>query len=647
MKVRIGVFAFLISAALSAASVGSSAQTTSNLDVERVLYDFCSQGGVDCTDGIQPLAGLIEDASGNLYGISNGGGGTNSSGCNSGSCGYGTVFKLTPSSSGYGYAALYNFCSQPYCTDGAKPLGDLIVDAAGNFYGTTSMGGVNGRGTVFKLTPSGNGYTESVLYNFCSQSQGSALCTDGVTPVGLIEDSSGNLFGTTNWGGTGATLVNGGYGYGTVFMLAPSGSGYKYTVLYSFCPSSSTGICLDGAAPATGALVEDASGNLYGMTTLGGAGNHALGCNGIGCGTVFKLSPNSGGYVETVLYSFCSQGGSSCTDGGYPYAGLIEDASGNFYGTTSAGGVNSCDTPGCGTVFKLAPNGSGSYTESVLHSFVYTDGTGPDAGLIEDASGNFYGTTSNGGAGLSWRCEGCGSGTVFELSPSGSGYTETVLYNFCSQGGEACTDGVMPMAGVIEDASGNLYGTTWEGGIGNNWGTIFKLSPPPPGITVSASPTSLTIGAGQSMTATITVTPQNGFNSTVSLACSGLPANTTCSFSPPSVTPSGVATPTQLTIAVSAQASVARPASYSFLPTTGFAVVVCLFVGRRRRLIGKALFVLAMACASLVYGCGGSGAAGGSGGGGGGNSSPQSYVVTVTATSGTIHQAAQVTLTIN
>ena len=644
MKVRIGVLAFLVSASLSAASIGASAQATSNLDSESVLYDFCSQGGVYCTDGIQPFAGLIEDASGNLYGTTQGGGSTNSADCNSGSCGYGTVFKLTTSGSGFTKTVLYNFCSQAYCTDGANPAAGLIADAAGNFYGTTVNGGTNLGGTVFKLTPSANGYTESVLYNFCSQ--GGAACTDGVNPqAGLIEDSSGNLYGTTWLGGTGVTLVNGAYSYGTVFKLAPNGSGYNYTVLYNFCPTSSTGFCLDGAAPL-GALIEDASGNLYGTTALGGAGTHALECNGIGCGTVFKLSPNSSGYVETVLYSFCSQGGGNCTDGAYPYdASLIEDTSGNFYGTTSAGGVNSCDTPGCGTVFKLAPKSDGSYAESVLHSFDYADGTSPDAGLIEDASGNLYGTTSNGGAGLSWRCEGCGSGTVFELSPNGTGYTETVLYNFCSQGGDACTDGVMPMAGVIEDASGNLYGTTWEGGDGNDWGTVFKLSPPAPGITVSASPTSLTIEAGGGGTATITVTPQNGFNSTVSFACSGLPANATCTFNPSSVTPSGVATPTQLTIAVSAQANVARPASYPFLPTTGFAVVVCLFVGRRRRVFGKALPVLVMACAALVYGCGGGGAAGG--GGGGGGSSPQTYTVTVMATSGTIQQTANVRLTIN
>ena len=644
----------LVATGLTVALVGAlfvpaQAQTggaaaPSNLDTESVLYDFCSQGGVYCTDGIKPFAGLIEDASGNLYGTTQGGGSTNSAACNSGSCGYGTVFKLTTSGSVFTKTVLYNFCSQAYCTDGANPAAGVIEDASGNFYGTTVNGGTNLGGTVFRLTPSANGYTESVLYNFCSQ--GGGACTDGVNPqAGLIEDSSGNLYGTTWLGGTGVTLVNGGYAYGTVFMLAPSGSGYRYSVLYNFCPTTSPGFCLDGAAPL-GALIEDASGNLYGTTALGGAGTHALECNGIGCGTVFKLSPNSSGYVETVLHSFCSQGGGNCTDGAYPYdASLIEDASGNFYGTTSAGGVNSCDTPGCGTVFKLTPNGNGSYTESVLHSFDYTDGTSPDAGLIEDASGNLYGTTSNGGAGLSWRCQGCGSGTVFELSPSGSGYTETVLYNFCSQGGEACTDGVMPMAGVIQDASGNLYGTTWEGGNGNDWGTVFKLSPAPPDFSIAASPTSLTVVPGQSGTSTILITPQNGFNSSVSFSCSGLPAGTSCSFSPTPITPSGATASTTLTLTASISAMNQLPNPFQYTPVAGMALTLC-FIRRRNRRRCKVWILCAAAALSLVCltACGrGTSNSGGTTS----NPTPESGTVTVTAISGSLSHSAPLTVSVN
>jgi uncharacterized repeat protein (TIGR03803 family) len=632
----------------------ASAQTPSNVDIESVLYNFCSQGGVYCTDGIQPSAGLIVDASGNLYGTTNGGGSANSSDCNVGSCGYGTVFKLSPSGSDYTKTVLYNFCSQTNCTDGATPYAGLIEDAAGDLYGTTYNGGANGGGTVFKLTPSGNGYTESVLYNFCSQSQGSAACTDGVNPqAGVIQDSSGNLYGTTNLGGTGVPLVDGAYAYGTVFMLAPSGSGYNYAVLYNFCPPSSTAFCTDGAAP-NAALIEDASGNLYGTTVLGGTGTHALECAGLGCGTVFKLSPNSGGYVETVLYNFCSQGGSNCTDGAYPYgAGLIEDASGNLYGTTSAGGVNSCDNPGCGTVFRLAPNGDGGYTESVLHSFDGADGVSPDAGLIEDASGNLYGTTSNGGTGLSWECEGCSSGTVFELSPSGNGYTETVLYSFCSEGGTQCTDGAVPMAGVIQDASGNLYGTTEFGGAnGIDWGTVFKLSPAPPAFTVSASPTSLTIKVGQSGTATFTVTPENGFDSAVSFACSGLPTEASCSFNPQTVTPSGgKSATTTLTITTTAPTSAALrragrgpQAAYALL-LPGLALgLVGAARGRRTRrglrLLGL-LVLLGLALAS----CSSSGGGSGSGGNPGTPAGTSTVTVTAGVTGGT-SQTATLTVTV-
>ena len=289
---------------------------------------------------------------------------------------------------------------------------------------------------------------EKVLHSFNG--------TDGWSPeAGLIFDAAGNLYGTTEYGGTGGNC--GAYGCGTVFELTPNGSGgWTETVLYSFCPQTG---CTDGANPAAG-LIFDAAGNLYGTTEYAGAYNS---------GTVFELTPNgSGGWTETVLYSFCSQ--ANCTDGYGPLAGLIFDASGNLYGTTRDGGAY-----GYGTVFELTPTGGGAWTERVLHGFGKgTDGAGPSyyGKLIFDAAGNLYGMTLSGGA--------YGFGTAFELTPTaGGGWTEQVLYSFNNNG----ADGISPFAGLTFDAAGNLYGTTWEGGIyscggaGSACGTVFELSP--------------------------------------------------------------------------------------------------------------------------------------------------------------------------
>jgi uncharacterized repeat protein (TIGR03803 family) len=327
---------------------------------------------------------------------------------------------------------LYSFTGNS--GDGASPHASMVKDTAGNFYGTTAHGGTNNFGTVFKLTPNGSGgYVESIVYAFASGS-------DGDTPqAGLIIDSSGNLFGTTLGGGSD--------NFGTVFKLAPNGSGgFVESVLYSFTD-------INGGPEAP--LIIDNAGNLYG-TTVGFQGS------GPSNGLVFRLAPNgSGGYTESVLYAFT--GGS---DGGNSRAGLIRDSAGNLYGTTSGGGNNSnnCNN-GCGVVFKLAPNGSGGYTESVLYSFTGgNDGWSPEAGLITDSAGNFYGTTAVGGP--------SNGGTVFKLAPNGSGgYTESVLYSFVFES----ADGLDPAAGLLMDSAGNLYGTTLDGGLG--YGTVFKLAP--------------------------------------------------------------------------------------------------------------------------------------------------------------------------
>jgi uncharacterized repeat protein (TIGR03803 family) len=329
--------------------------------------------------------------------------------------------------------------------DGAGPWqGGLISDNAGNAYGTTDGGGGagcnGGCGTVFKLTKDRK---ESVLYAFKGGS-------DGAGPDGaLMVDASGNLYGTTIFGGGGAGCNNGSNGCGTVFRLTPDGT---EKVLYAFQGGG------DGFDPVSN-IVTDQSGNLYGTTAAGGTFNSD--CASFGCGTIFEVQPNG---TKITLYQF--QGG---TDGADPNGPLIADAAGNLYGTTYGGGGCTFDG-GCGTVFELTSSGH----ESILYAFQGgTDGKGPLSGVIIDGAGNLYGTTFNGGSADS-------QGVVFEI-PTGGG-SERVLYSF--RGG---SDGANPMAGVVRDAKGNLYGTTEVGGgngkgckkiqFGIGCGTVFKLTP--------------------------------------------------------------------------------------------------------------------------------------------------------------------------
>ena len=274
---------------------------------------------------------------------------------------------------------------------------------------------------------------------------------DGSGPyAGLTLDSLGNLYGTTLYGGSHS--CGNGNGCGTVFMLTPSaGGGWIETVLHSFNNDGK-----DGYFPDFSGLTFDSLGNLYGTTQGGGSGACQSG-GYIGCGTVFELIPNGGGsWTENVLYSFSGNG----VSGAYPAAGVIFDAAGNLYGTTQQGGAYNR-----GTVFRLASNRDGSWTESVLHSFNEDgkDGYDPYARPIFDSLGNLYGTTYLGGA-YNW-------GTVFELdSAEGGGWTETVLYSFDNK------DGATPFGGLVFDSAGNLYGTTAMGGA-DGYGTAFRLTP--------------------------------------------------------------------------------------------------------------------------------------------------------------------------
>jgi uncharacterized repeat protein (TIGR03803 family) len=319
--------------------------------------------------------------------------------------------------------------------DGAGPLLGVIADAKGAFYGTTAFGGKAANGTIFKLTPSKSGYSEKVLHSFSGGPEGYA-------PDGLVGGNDGVLYGGTLAGGQNGC----GVGCGTVFKLTPTKSGYAFSVVYRFRPGN------DANQPV-GSPVLDKRGAIYGVTQLGGSSNN---------GAVFKLTPGKSGYTERVLYSFPGGGG-----GTLPQAGLTIDTSGSLYGTTYYGGAGTCGG-GCGTVFKLTPGKSG-YTESLLYSFKdEADGDGPSAALrVDDRTGAIYGTTEYGGADF--------YGTVFKLTPSGSDYIESIIYQF-----NGSADGGYPEGQLLLAANGVLFGTTARG-PGSKYpkglGTVFQLTP--------------------------------------------------------------------------------------------------------------------------------------------------------------------------
>jgi uncharacterized repeat protein (TIGR03803 family) len=393
--------------------------------VEQVLYNFSNQ-----PDGQDPEANLIMDGAGNLYGTTRLGSGNFGTG-------YGTVFELSPTATGfYKETILYSFTGG---SDGQEPVAGVTMDAAGNLFGTTSLGGdgscSNGCGTVFKLSRGTTGYTKATLHSFTGGG-------DGLVPSGLILDGAGNLYGTTTL--SNAEGVTSNPYAGTVFKVSPNADGsYTESVLYAFSTIDPS----NPQNPSSG-LIMDGAGNLYGTTANGGSGNF---------GVAFRLSPSiDGSYSESILFDFGGSGGARS-----PAGGLLLDNLGNLYGTA--------ESPYFGVVFKLAPAADGSYTESLLHSFdgSSADGGDPAGSLIMDKLGNLYGTTQSGGAG--------GGGMVFRLSPAAGGdFTEAILYNF-----RTGIDGGNPKAGLIFDNAGNLYGTTASGGIGVEegleFGTVFEI----------------------------------------------------------------------------------------------------------------------------------------------------------------------------
>ena len=371
----------------------------------KTLYRF--KGG---KDGSGPGAGLTFDSVGNLYSTTERGG----------AFGYGTVFELTPTANGgWKKSLLHSFKGG----DGSTPLSaTLIFDSTGNLYGTTNAGGAHGIGTVFELSPNGSGgWKETVLHSFKG--------TDGSEPIGtLLFDSVGNLYGTTTWGGA--------HSDGTVFELSPNGDGtWKETVLYSFTGGS------DGLG-ITGGLAFDALGNLYGIAGLGGTG---------GSGTVFELSQNADGtWTESTLHAF------EGTDGASPWWGVVFDQNGNLYSSTFNGGAH-----GGGTVYQLTPNGDGTWKENVLYSPRIS---GP-AAVTVDAGGNVYSTNVNDFGNYNNIY-----GTVFKVSPVNGGWKETTVHTFRNH------PGALPYAGVIFDAAGNLYSTTYGDGT-KTFGSVFEITP--------------------------------------------------------------------------------------------------------------------------------------------------------------------------
>jgi uncharacterized repeat protein (TIGR03803 family) len=326
----------------------------------------------DLTDGAAPTAGLVQATNGELYGTTYFGGANND----------GAVFKITPSGT---LTTLYSFCSVlegGICTDGMGPYYGALVQATnGELYGTTYVGGASndcgleGCGTVFKITPSG---TLTTVHSF-DLTQGAYL------GAGLVQTSYGNLYGITGGGGANDNSEYCPTGCGTVFKITPGGT---LTTLHSFDVT-------DGYNSYEG-LVQATNGALYGTTLEGG--NLMCGVP-TGCGTIFKITPSG---TLTTLHSFDG------TDGVNPYGALVQATDGDLYGTTQGGGVN-----GLGTVFKITPTG----TLTTLHSFGGTDGAAPNAALIQATDGNFYGTTYALGAN--------DDGTVFSLSVGLGPFVET------------------------------------------------------------------------------------------------------------------------------------------------------------------------------------------------------------------------------
>lgn len=414
--------AILLVAMAMASTIAASAQTRGYI----VIHTFHG------SDGSGPLAPLTFDNEGNLYGTTTNGGDLN---CNSpGGCG--VVFRLRANGE---FAVLHSFSGG---SDGQNPEAGVISGAGKTLYGTTQGGGSgcppSACGTVYQIAPNGE---ETVLYAF----KGGP--SDGVGPTGsLFQDANQNLFGTTAAGGMQGV-------FGTAFELTPSGEETVLHLFTNFFESTP-----DGSIPGAG-FTSDQAGNLYSTTQTGGSNNSN--CNGVGCGTVFELTPSGASWNESVVYSFL--GG---TDGIQPAGNLVKDTSGDLYGVTVGGGSTNCGSFGCGIIFKLTPAPSGGWTESVLYTFTgAADGANPRS-LVADSRGNLYGAATSGGRN--------NHGTLFSLSAGGH---FAVLHSFT--GGP---DGATPQVGLVVDRPQTIVvGATAGGGAPNcgsiGCGVVFAYAP--------------------------------------------------------------------------------------------------------------------------------------------------------------------------
>jgi uncharacterized repeat protein (TIGR03803 family) len=368
-----------------------------------VIYNF-----TDTRDGAYPSAGVTLDRAGSLYGTTTEGGNDQ----------YGTVYKLKLSGSQWTLSPLYSFSDGD---DGSDPTARVIFGPNGTLYGTTSSG------TVYNLRPPTT-FCRTVICFWTLTSLVHDLHTPGYGD--LLFDSAGNIYGTTVYGGSNH--------YGEVFELTPSAGGYTENTVFSFDQTT-------GVYPKNG-VVFDQDGRLYGTTYEYGPGD--------GVGTVFQLTKSGSDWNFSLIYSFVER-----LDGAYPYAGVIFDSSYNLYGATSYDGPD-----GHGTIFEMGPENEWNY--NLLCSFTRGSG-GPRASLTMDANGNLYGTNYyNAGTGFNM-------GSIFKMSPNGDGtYTYTDLHDFA--GGP--NDGEYPISNVSIDANGNLFGTASEGGQ-YGYGIVWEITP--------------------------------------------------------------------------------------------------------------------------------------------------------------------------